>query len=133
MLAAKAKNMETTERRRTEALQARPGGPGESGGRRGPGGPGGRAAVVGLITVCLGFFVIQLDVTIVNVTLPAIQREIGGSVADLQWVVDAYTLALAAVMLTAGSEADRAGARRLSRPGWPSSASAPPRAPWLRR
>jgi DHA2 family methylenomycin A resistance protein-like MFS transporter len=105
--------METTERRRTEALQARPGGPGESGGRRGPGGPGGRAAIFGLITVCLGFFVIQLDVTIVNVALPAIQREIGGSVAGLQWVVDAYTLALAAVMLTAGSEADRAGARRL--------------------
>lgn len=71
------------------------------------------AAIVGLITVCLGFFVIQLDVTIVNVALPAIQRELGGSLAGLQWVVDAYTLALASVMLTAGSEADRAGARRL--------------------
>jgi MFS transporter, DHA2 family, methylenomycin A resistance protein len=68
---------------------------------------------MGLITVCLGFFVIQLDVTIVNVALPAIQREIGGSVAGLQWVVDAYTLALASVMLTAGSEADRVGARRV--------------------
>ena len=66
-----------------------------------------------LLSVCLGFFVIQLDVTIVNVALPAIQREIGGSVAGLQWVVDAYTLALAAIMLTAGSEADRTGARRL--------------------
>jgi MFS transporter, DHA2 family, methylenomycin A resistance protein len=65
-----------------------------------------------LISVCLGFFVIQLDVTIVNVALPAIQREIGGSLAGLQWVVDAYTLALAAVMLTAGSAADRIGARR---------------------
>ena len=75
--------------------------------------PRGRGASVALITVCLGFFVIQLDVTIVNVALPAIQREVGGSVAGLQWVVDAYTLALASVMLTAGSEADRAGARRL--------------------
>ena len=102
--------METTEQRQTGAGQARPGGPGGSGG---VGGPGRRAAVIGLITVCLGFFVIQLDVTIVNVALPAIQQEIGGSVAGLQWVVDAYTLALASVMLTAGSEADRTGARRV--------------------
>ena len=63
--------------------------------------------------MCLGFFVIQLDVTIVNVALSAIQREIGGSLADLQWVVDAYTLALASIMLTAGSAADRVGARKL--------------------
>jgi MFS transporter, DHA2 family, methylenomycin A resistance protein len=77
----------------------------------------GRAATAGraaaLISVGLGFFVIQLDVTIVNVALPAIQREIGGSLAGLQWVVDAYTLALAAIMLTAGSTADRVGARRV--------------------
>ena len=66
-----------------------------------------------LISVCLGLFVIQLDVTIVNVALPAIQREIGGSLAGLQWVVDAYTLALASIMLTAGSTADRAGARKV--------------------
>jgi DHA2 family methylenomycin A resistance protein-like MFS transporter len=72
----------------------------------------GRAAVA-LISVCLGFFVIQLDVTIVNVALPAIQREIGGSLAGLQWVVDAYTLALASIMLTAGSTADRVGARKV--------------------
>src|SRR5689334_25373463 len=72
----------------------------------------GRAATA-LISVCLGFFVIQLDVTIVNVALPAIQREIGGSLAGLQRVVDAYTLALAAIMLTAGSAADRVGARRI--------------------
>jgi DHA2 family methylenomycin A resistance protein-like MFS transporter len=66
-----------------------------------------------LAAVCLGFFVIQLDVTIVNVALPAIQRDIGGTVAGLQWVVDAYTLALASVMLTAGSAADRTGARKV--------------------
>ncbi len=63
--------------------------------------PGPRRAL-GLISVCLGFFVIQLDVTIVNVALPAIQRQVGGSVGGLQWVIDAYTLALASVMLTAG-------------------------------
>jgi DHA2 family methylenomycin A resistance protein-like MFS transporter len=72
--------------------------------------PGQAAA---LLSVCLGFFVIQLDVTIVNVALPSIQHEIGGSVAGLQWVIDAYTLALAALMLTAGSAADRLGARRV--------------------
>jgi DHA2 family methylenomycin A resistance protein-like MFS transporter len=68
---------------------------------------------IALAAVCLGFFVIQLDVTIVNVALPTIQRDIGGSVAGLQWVLDAYTLALAAVMLTAGSAADRLGAKRV--------------------
>jgi MFS transporter, DHA2 family, methylenomycin A resistance protein len=66
-----------------------------------------------LVSVCLGFFVIQLDVTIVNVALPAIQREIGGSLAGLQWIIDAYTLALASIMLTAGATADRIGARRV--------------------
>ncbi len=74
--------------------------------------PGSRKAL-GLISVCLGFFVIQLDVTIVNVALPDIQRQVGGSVGGLQWVIDAYTLALASVMLTAGSQADRVGARRV--------------------
>jgi MFS transporter, DHA2 family, methylenomycin A resistance protein len=74
--------------------------------------PAGNTAFA-LISVCLGFFVIQLDVTIVNVALPAIQREIGGSLAGLQWVIDAYTLALASIMLTAGSAADRIGARKV--------------------
>jgi MFS transporter, DHA2 family, methylenomycin A resistance protein len=69
--------------------------------------------MMALLAVCLGFFVIQLDVTIVNVALPTIQHEIGGTVGGLQWVVDSYTLALAAVMLTAGSMADRRGARRV--------------------
>jgi MFS transporter, DHA2 family, methylenomycin A resistance protein len=71
------------------------------------------ARTAALTAICLGFFVIQLDVTIVNVALPTIQHEIGGTVAGLQWVVDGYTLALASVMLTAGSMADRSGARRV--------------------
>jgi DHA2 family methylenomycin A resistance protein-like MFS transporter len=66
-----------------------------------------------LLSVCLGFFVIQLDVTIVNVALPAIQHRVGGSLAGLQWVIDAYTLVLASIMLTAGATADRAGARKV--------------------
>jgi DHA2 family methylenomycin A resistance protein-like MFS transporter len=72
-----------------------------------------RNSTIALISVCLGFFVIQLDVTIVNVVLPAIQHGIGGSLAGLQWVIDAYTLALASIMLTAGSTADRIGARKV--------------------
>ncbi len=72
-----------------------------------------RNSAIALLSVCLGFFVIQLDVTIVNVALPAIQREIGGSLAGLQWVIDSYTLALASIMLTAGSTADRSGARKV--------------------
>jgi len=92
------------------AAKPRPAGPGRPAGRGRLAGRGRPAAA--LISVCLGFFVIQLDVTIVNVALPAIQRQIGGSLAGLQWVADAYTLALAAIMLTAGSTADRVGARR---------------------
>jgi MFS transporter, DHA2 family, methylenomycin A resistance protein len=72
-----------------------------------------RRPAAALLSVCLGFFVIQLDVTIVNVALPAIQHEIGGSLAGLQWVIDAYTLALASIMLTAGAAADRAGAKKV--------------------
>jgi DHA2 family methylenomycin A resistance protein-like MFS transporter len=66
-----------------------------------------------LFAVCVGFFVIQLDVTVVNVALPSIARSFGASLSHLQWVVDAYTLALAGFMLTAGSVADRLGARRV--------------------
>jgi EmrB/QacA subfamily drug resistance transporter len=63
--------------------------------------------------VCVATFMLLLDVTIVNVALPDIQRDLGSSFEDLQWVVDAYALTLAAFMLTAGSLADRFGRRRL--------------------
>jgi MFS family permease len=66
-----------------------------------------------LVAVCLGTFMLLLDVTIVNVALPDIQRALHSSFADLQWVVDAYALTLAAFLLTAGSLADMYGRRRL--------------------
>jgi Major Facilitator Superfamily len=75
--------------------------------------PAPRRRRMALLAVCLGFFVIQLDATIVNVALPAIQRDVGGSLAGLPWIIDGYTLPLAAFMLTAGSAADRLGARRI--------------------
>src|ERR1700761_4146580 len=54
-----------------------------------------------------------LDITIVNVALPPIQRSLGASFSDLQWVVDAYALTLATCVLTAGSLGDLFGRKRL--------------------
>jgi DHA2 family methylenomycin A resistance protein-like MFS transporter len=59
------------------------------------------------------FAVIQLDVTIVNVALSRISADFGATVADLQWVVDAYTLGFAALLLSAGAVADRFGSKRV--------------------
>src|ERR1700710_3078330 len=64
-----------------------------------------------LLAVCTGVFMLLLDITIVNVALPDIQSAFGASLADLQWVIDAYALTLAALLLTAGSIADRVGRR----------------------
>src|ERR671921_726693 len=63
--------------------------------------------------VSVATFMLLLDVTVVNVALPAIRDDLGASFADVQWVVDAYALTLAALVLTAGSLADRLGRRRL--------------------
>ncbi|WCB96795.1 Multidrug resistance protein Stp [Baekduia alba] len=63
--------------------------------------------------VCVATFMLLLDVTIVNVALPDIQRDLDSSFQDLQWVVDAYALTLAAFLLTAGSLADRVGRKRV--------------------
>ncbi len=68
-----------------------------------------RAAV--LATVCLAVFAINLDTTIVNVALPSLTRQLGASTGKLQWVVDAYNLAFAALVLAAGSLGDRYGRR----------------------
>jgi EmrB/QacA subfamily drug resistance transporter len=62
-----------------------------------------------LITLALAALIINLDTTIVNVALPALVREIGATTTDLQWVVDAYNLAFAALVLAAGSVGDRLG------------------------
>src|SRR3954447_19889706 len=66
-----------------------------------------------LVAVAAGIFMLLLDVTIVNVALPDIQRAFHASLSDLQWVIDAYALTLAALQLTAGSLADRFGRRLL--------------------
>ena len=66
-----------------------------------------------LVAVAAGTFMLLLDVTIVNVALPDIEQALDASLADLQWVIDAYALTLAALQLTAGSLADRFGRRLL--------------------
>ncbi len=66
-----------------------------------------------LITVSVATFMLLLDITVVNTALPAIEEDLHASFTDLQWVIDAYTLSLAALVLTAGSLADRLGRRRL--------------------
>ena len=66
-----------------------------------------------LIAVSVATFMLLLDITVVNVALPSIREGLGASFTDLQWVVDAYALTLAAFVLTAGSLADRLGRRRV--------------------
>jgi len=66
-----------------------------------------------LLAVCLGMFMLLVDITIVNVALPSIQDSLHATFASLEWVVDAYALSLAALLLTAGSLADLFGRRLL--------------------
>ena len=66
-----------------------------------------------LSIVCVAVFMLLLDITVVNVALPDIQKELHTSFTDLQWVVDAYTLLLAACMLNAGTLGDWLGRKRV--------------------
>ncbi len=66
-----------------------------------------------LVLITIATFMLLLDITVVNVALPDIQRDLHASLSSLQWVVDAYSLMLAATLLTAGSLGDRLGRRRV--------------------
>jgi EmrB/QacA subfamily drug resistance transporter len=66
-----------------------------------------------LAVVCLATAMLMLDIAVVNTALPHVARDLHAGLGGLQWIVDAYTLALAAVVLTAGSVADRLGRRRV--------------------
>lgn len=66
-----------------------------------------------LLTICLGTFMLLIDVTIVNVALPDMVQELDASFSSLQWVIDAYALTLAALVLGTGSIADIVGHRRI--------------------
>jgi EmrB/QacA subfamily drug resistance transporter len=65
----------------------------------------------------MSLFIVGIDVTIVNVALPSIQRSLHASVSDLQWTIDAYTLVLASLLMLSGSVADRVGRRRIFQTG----------------
>jgi EmrB/QacA subfamily drug resistance transporter len=69
--------------------------------------------IAALAVICLGLFVISVDATIVNVALPTLSRELHADTAQLQWIVDAYTLVMSGLLLSAGSLSDRFGRR-----GW---------------
>lgn len=77
-------------------------------------GHGGALALTG---ICLGFFLVLFDATAVNVATGDIATALGASVVTVQWVLNAYTVAFAALMLTAGNLGDRWGARRTYQAG----------------
>lgn len=71
----------------------------------------GRRTVLALL--CTGLFVVYLDTTVVSVALPAVRAALGGDIATLQWVVDAYVLTFACLLLSAGALGDLLGRRRV--------------------
>ena len=81
----------------------------------------------------LGYVVVQLDVTIVNVAINTIGNSLGGALADMQWIVNAYTITFAAFILTAGALGDRIGAKRVFVLGLRSSCWRRSAARWRRR
>jgi MFS family permease len=59
-------------------------------------------SVAALVVICLSAFVVSVDATIVNVALPTLSRELDADTAQLQWIVDAYTLVMSGLLLSAG-------------------------------
>ncbi|MBO0703825.1 MAG: MFS transporter [Candidatus Dormibacteraeota bacterium] len=74
---------------------------------------GGARPALGFAGICLGYFAIILDGSVLNLAVPVIRRDLGSTMAGAQWVLNAYTLVLAALLLTAGALGDRIGHRRL--------------------
>jgi EmrB/QacA subfamily drug resistance transporter len=81
--------------------------------RAGTPGPVAKSGRWTLIVVCAATFMLLVDITIVQVALPSMQRSLSASFPDLQWVISAYALSLSALLLTMGSLADRFGRQRL--------------------
>jgi DHA2 family methylenomycin A resistance protein-like MFS transporter len=66
-----------------------------------------------LLAVCAGYFMVILDVTVINVAVPVVGRELAASLTGIQWITDGYTLVFAGLLLTAGALGDRLGNRRI--------------------
>ncbi|MHB1534187.1 MAG: MFS transporter [Acidimicrobiales bacterium] len=77
----------------------------------------GRASPWPLVAVCVGYFMVILDTMVVNVALPALSRGLHTTTTGLQWVVDAYSLVFAALLLSAGALGDRRGAKAVFQAG----------------
>ncbi|WP_345625831.1 MFS transporter [Streptomyces thinghirensis] len=75
--------------------------------------PNHRRRLLVLAICCMSLLIVSIDNTILNVALPAMQRDFGASTSGLQWAIDAYTLVLAALLMLAGSTADRVGRKRV--------------------
>ena len=78
-----------------------------------------------VLATCMAFLLVQLDVTIVNVALATMGEALHAALSGLQWVVDAYAIAFASLLLSAGALGDRMGPRRI--PPWASRCSSRPR------
>jgi len=76
-----------------------------------------RRRLLVLAICCSSLLLVSLDTTIVNVALPSIHRDLHASLSELQWTLDAYTLVIAALLMLAGSTADRVGRRRVFQVG----------------
>jgi EmrB/QacA subfamily drug resistance transporter len=76
-----------------------------------------RRRLLVLAICCSSLFIVGLDNTIVNLALPSIRRDLGSSLSGLQWVIDAYTLVLASLLMLGGSTGDRFGRRRTFQTG----------------
>src|SRR3979409_1817960 len=76
-----------------------------------------RRRLLRCVICSMSLMIVGLDVTIVNVALPAIHRSLHASIAGLQWTIDAYTLVLASLLMLAGSAADRVGRKRTFQTG----------------
>ncbi|MFJ8144434.1 MFS transporter [Streptomyces sp. NPDC096048] len=72
-----------------------------------------RRRLLVLAICCMSLLIVSIDNTILNVALPAMQRDLDASTSGLQWAIDAYTLVLAALLMLAGSTADRIGRKRV--------------------
>jgi DHA2 family methylenomycin A resistance protein-like MFS transporter len=72
-----------------------------------------RQRTLTLVVMCVGMFLVLLDVTIVNVAVPRLRADLGAGVASLQWIVDGYAIAIAALMLPCGDFGDRHGHKRV--------------------
>ncbi len=75
--------------------------------------PSRRRRMLVLAICCMSLLIVSIDNTILNVALPSVQRDLHASTSGLQWAVDAYTLVLAALLMLAGSTADRIGRKRV--------------------